>query len=441
MRVLACALLASLWGCSPFGGGAFRCETDADCAGGPSAGRCETAVGFCSFEDSSCQSGYRYGTSSGGQSGVCVGDEMPIIDAPPNPDDGDVGDMSPMIDARTCFGTPHEICLTTLPTGPRTLPATINTDTDCDQVETPSGGVPLCVVSGTAITIDNTRAEGSRPLVIVATETIDITGNLDVSSKRVGNAGAGANAAGCNAATMGENDGGGAAGGGGGGFGASGGTAGFGDNNDNGGAAGKATGGVGGMMSVGAFIRGGCKGANGGSTNGGNNGSDNGTNFGAGSNGGGAVYLIAVTSITVQTTGTISASGGGGDGGNETSGGGGGGGSGGLIGFDAPTITVMGRVAANGGGGGGGGGNSDGGNGADGFQPGAQPNWNQRADGGASGQQANSAGGRGGTTGNLAGEGSNNSDGGSGGGGGGVGLIWVHGTLTGTQVSPPITAH
>jgi len=69
------------WGmvsaCSPFGGGAFACEVDADCAGGPGAGRCEP-TGFCSFPDGDCASGMRYGTSSGSLSSVCVGDEPPI---------------------------------------------------------------------------------------------------------------------------------------------------------------------------------------------------------------------------------------------------------------------------------------------------------------------------------------------------------------------------
>ncbi len=433
--------IAGAAGCSPFGGGAFRCETDADCAGGPTAGKCETGLGFCSFEDMSCASGRRYGTSSGAQSNVCVGEEAPV-DAPPMPDDGDVPiDMEPMIDARLCFGGPHEICLMMPPSGPRTLPATINTDTECDQVESPVGGVPLCVVHGAQITVNNTRAQGSRPLVIVATETINVTGNLDVSSKRGQTPGAGANAAACVPATMGENDGGGAAGGGGGGFGAAGGNAGNGDQNNNGGAQGNATGGQGGAMSVSTFIRGGCPGADGGSTNGGNNGSNNGTNFGAGSAGGGAVYLIAGTSITVAMNATISASGAGGSPGLNQSGGGGGGGSGGLIGFDAETITVMGRVAANGGGGGGGAGTTNGGNGGDGFQPGTMANWNQRAGGGSSGNGANSSGGQGGAINNVGGGTTNNSDGGSGGGGGGVGVIWVHGTLTGMQVSPPTTAH
>jgi hypothetical protein len=450
MRAFATALLAGvagLWGCSPFGGGAFRCETDADCAGGPSAGRCEIAVGYCSFEDSSCGTGRRYGTASGAQSGVCVGEEVPI-DAPPNMNDADIAiDMDPGIDARLCYGGPHEICLMTLPSGARTLPATIDTDSQCDQVESPAGGIPLCVVSGAQITIDNTRAEGSRPLVIVATESITITGNLDASSKRGSTAGAGANSAACVRTNIdGEDDGGGGGGGGGGGFGASGGNAGLGDTNrSNGGGAGtEATGGTGGAMSISAFIRGGCRGGDGGSTNGGNGGSQQGNNHGSGSNGGGAVYLIAGSTISVQANGAIYASGAGGDGGNDTSGGGGGGGSGGLVGLDAPTIAVMGRIAANGGGGGGGAGSTDGGDGGDGAQPGTPAMWNQRAGAGTGGTQnpaGNTPGGRGGAVNDLAGEASPASVGGSGGGGGGVGVIWVHGTLTGTQLSPPMTAH
>ncbi|MFN0253459.1 MAG: hypothetical protein ACKV2T_41705 [Kofleriaceae bacterium] len=441
----ALALLVSVAGCSPFGGGAFRCETDADCAGGPSAGRCETTVGYCSFEDSACQSGRRYGTASGAQSGVCVGEEVPI-DAQPTTDADLTIDMAPG-DARLCFGTPHEVCLMTLPSGPRTLPTTIDTDVMCDQVESPAGGVPLCVVSGAQITINDTRAQGSRPLVIVATETITITGNLDVGSKRGTTPGAGANSAACQMnAIEGEDDGGGGGGGGGGGFGANGGNAGLGDTNrSNGGGAGtEATGGTGGAMSISAFIRGGCRGGDGGSTNGDNNGADQGDNHGPGANGGGAVYLIAGTSITVQTGGAIYASGAGGTGGQEFSGAGGGGGSGGLVGLDAPAIVVMGHIAANGGGGGGGAGNTDAGNGGDGAQVGTPAAWNQRGAGGTGGEQnpaANTRGGLGGATGNLAGEVSPASPGGSGGGGGGVGVIWVRGTLTGTQLSPPMTAH
>jgi len=79
MRQVAFVSWAMLAGCSPFGGaGAFSCEVDEQCAGGPGVGRCESAAGFCSFPDASCGSGMRYGTSSGSLSSVCVGEEPPI---------------------------------------------------------------------------------------------------------------------------------------------------------------------------------------------------------------------------------------------------------------------------------------------------------------------------------------------------------------------------
>src|SRR5688500_19483060 len=50
----------------------FRCDVDAECAGtGGEAGRCEPD-GFCSFPDSSCDGGHRYGTHSGDVADDCV---------------------------------------------------------------------------------------------------------------------------------------------------------------------------------------------------------------------------------------------------------------------------------------------------------------------------------------------------------------------------------
>lgn len=56
------------FGCSPFGGGAFHCDTTDQCAGGT----CEPE-GFCSFPDSSCPSGKRFGELGGSLAGTCVG--------------------------------------------------------------------------------------------------------------------------------------------------------------------------------------------------------------------------------------------------------------------------------------------------------------------------------------------------------------------------------
>jgi hypothetical protein len=48
------------------------CGTDESCSANGISGRCEPS-GFCSFVDTSCQSGRRYGSNSGSLSGTCVG--------------------------------------------------------------------------------------------------------------------------------------------------------------------------------------------------------------------------------------------------------------------------------------------------------------------------------------------------------------------------------
>lgn len=55
-------------GCSS---GVFQCQVDADCAG--AGGMCE-AIGYCSFPDSACASGQKYGEHSGSLSNECVVD-------------------------------------------------------------------------------------------------------------------------------------------------------------------------------------------------------------------------------------------------------------------------------------------------------------------------------------------------------------------------------
>jgi hypothetical protein len=50
---------------------AFRCANSDQCGGG---GVCQP-TGFCSFDDSTCGSGQRYGAASGDLAGVCVGAE------------------------------------------------------------------------------------------------------------------------------------------------------------------------------------------------------------------------------------------------------------------------------------------------------------------------------------------------------------------------------
>src|SRR5947207_2492920 len=106
MGLATAMLVVGITACSPYGGGgAFHCELDAQCAGvGPGA-RCEMTSGFCSFSDPECGSGQRYGSSSGGLSGVCVGDEPEVDAGIDGQIDGPPGSL--------CLGTPLRICLTT----------------------------------------------------------------------------------------------------------------------------------------------------------------------------------------------------------------------------------------------------------------------------------------------------------------------------------------
>jgi hypothetical protein len=407
------ALIVSTAACY---GGSFQCETNEQCSGNGVAGMCQPDH-FCSFADATCPSGQRYGDSSGGNSGLCVGGGGPGPDGGPG---------SEGFDAQLCFGGAMTICLTQPPTMPLTLPATINTDTDCQQTVDQTTGPALCVLAGSMVTVNLTRATGSRPLVVIAATTLEIDNALDVSSIN-GSTGAAANPADCSMTGMtGANDQGGGGGGAGGSFSSSGGAGGHGDDNNNGQPAGQAPGGNPNATSVPTTVRGGCKGGGGG---------DAGAGGSTGGDGGGAMYLIAGSHIAVN--GGAFASGAGGPPGPSCAGGGGGG-SGGLVGLDAPTIDVTGEVSANGGAGGGGGGTSNAGQrGGDG----TTTAYDQKATGGNPGTTGGGNGGDGTTLGSLTGETGTKGDCGGGGGGGGVGYVWVHGTVTGNRISPAPTTH
>jgi hypothetical protein len=323
------------------------------------------------------------------------------------------------------------------------------TTIDTDNA-TPSGCVATtgtsangyCVVAGTDISVAaNVRAIGTKPLVLIATQTLTVsanTGVIDVGSHRNPPAptntefyGAGANPTICQSPN-GPGPGGGGAGGS---FLTLGGTGGA-------GTGASAVGGTPGPaipLAAQGLVHGGCPGQ-----------TSNGTAgiiFGAG---GGAVYLIAGKTITIG--GTVIAGGAGARSGLPIGASGGdgagGGGSGGMIGLDAPTIIVTGLLIANGGGGGSGGNAIAGHSGDDALTT-------MAPDGGGSNSSANgsNAGAGFGGDGSSGGAGGNGSAAkpanaqdipGGGGGGGGAGVILVPATAsqaldTNPGISPPVT--
>lgn len=304
---------------------------------------------------------------------------------------------------------------------PELAPVTIQTalDTDGSACMPYTPGSAYCVIAGTTIDVETTLVTGSRPLVLLATEEIRVDGALDISARGGGaqRAPGGDPAGGCNGgipAGGGQNPE--TRGGAGGSFGGVGGRGGVRNGNDY-----SATSGVPGAaiaLSPPTTLRGGCRGQNGGA--------------GApGGFGGGAVYLVSLERIAV--TGSINASGAGGSGGGVRRGGAGGG-SGGMIGLDAPAVSVTGTVFADGGGGGEGGGGQNPG------EAGDDPTGRAPAAGGS--LLVGGSDGGSGSFGTVVDGGNalrqNNTESG-GGGGGGAGAIWIHATmpsLSGT-ISPP----
>jgi hypothetical protein len=283
------------------------------------------------------------------------------------------------------------------------------------------------------------RVIGVRPLMIVSTDEIRVSGILDVSSTwdpatLTFDPGAGADPPSVECANKGVQPGGDCTNGGGGG-----GSAGFGGPGINGGrGAGTATcdgasgiaGGRGGnAVPAPTTIRGGCKGERGGN-------GDAALLYGLGGFGGGAVHLVSQVGVDIQ--GTVHAGGAAGSGAEDNRSGGGGAGSGGFIGLEALDI-VIGQsaiLAANGGGGGGGCNNGLAGSGDDGKESA------QAAIGGA-GQSTGGSGGNGSAGSSLGGEPGTDSSRGGGGGGGGAGYVITYQSTPAASpqavISPPLT--
>jgi len=348
-----------------------------------------------------------------------------------------VGVDAPAVDARiadapdatSCYGTgPYTLCLAAPPTGLVQLGGTLDTASDGRCLASESAA---CVIVGSDIVVTPSalRAVGTRPLVLLAANALDISGELDVGSRVLFNGttptgveiGAGAApAAMCPTPSTANNAGGGAGGAAGGSFGSKGGTGGRG-----GADASQAEAGA--SISLPAELRGGCAGARGGDATA--------NTGGPGGPGGGYVLLIG-DSIAINAP--ITAGGAGGLGGLDAHAGGGGGGTGGVIGIDAAAVMCAGegRVLANGGGGGEGGGliSSGGGAGAAATSvasPAAGGDGNNMYGGNGGGGSYNGSAGSPGQAGQQ--------QGGGGGGGGGAGFIKVFrgGVPSGCPTSPP----
>jgi hypothetical protein len=314
----------------------FQCSSDVDCVLGGAQGVCQ-GTSYCSFPDATCTSGQRYGDLSGPLAGQCSGATI------------DAGiDTGP-----ACVVGSIDVCTSAPPSGPFVVSGTTTLDTDQDpmcQTLAQTGGPPACLIYAAGVTIEggaSLTAIGTRPLVIVSTAAVDISGLVDVSSRRGGQTGAGANAADCAAMRAPEPDLGGAGGGAGGSFAAAGGDGGEGDTDNSLGGDGTALPGLAGLpVTRPSFARGGCRGSDGADE-------PPGTGGPGGSSGGG-VWIAAAGTITIAATGAIRATGAGGTGG-QVQAGGGGGGSGGLVVLEAATISIAGQIAANSGSGGEGG--------------------------------------------------------------------------------------
>jgi hypothetical protein len=308
--------------------------------------------------------------------------------------DSDIDDVIPpvdvAVDARTCFGTFQQICLSQPPPDifQVTTSMVLDSATQCTETQTFNGMV-LCIQSAKHIVVNagvTIGSLGDRYLVFVGTEDITIEGTIDSWT---------AGPSGCT-----TQQGGVSAGGAGGSFGTAGG---------NGSPIGTQPRPA--ATTITTFRRG-CDGDPGGSDTQGGNGGDAGS----------GIFLVS-PSIHLKSGARINASGWGGYGGNNDRGGGGGG-SGGFILFDSERLQIdAGAVAIALGGGGGGGGGA--GLAEHGKRASATLMPIVAGEGGAGDAAASGDGGDGASTGNGQNGGFGSNGRGSGGGGGGTGVIFA----------------
>lgn len=329
------------------------------------------------------------------------------------------GDAGLVTDAPAgCYGaSPYTICLAQTPTDSQSYSdGSLDTQSCSTGTAMMVNGTSVCVIAARTITVSGRLViSGVRPLALLATGDLRITGTIDASGVAIGSNGS--VPSGCSTtAADGASNVNGAGGGAGGSFGSTGG---------NGGSAGGG-GGAGGHAAapvIPATLQPGCPGGHGGAGS---------ASTSTPGRGGGALYLLGGITLMIASGAIVDASGTGGAGGRPSKGGGAGGGSGGMILLWSPALTNAGSVFANGGGGGAGADNLIAGN------SGGSPS--QALVAAAGGTSAGSTAGNGGNGSVLNGNGQNGSSGSSGGGGGGgAGVIRILSSQTsiGGSVSPP----
>lgn len=341
-------------------------------------------------------------------------------------------------DATGCGGRLVHVCPTLVPSAFELSDDTTldTTDAPCELVDQGNGQPTLCVIAAEVIHIGNAdvHVTGPHPVVLFATETftLDAGGTLDASSTAtVTGAGANWGPTVPDGANQSNAMPGGAGGGAGGSFGGRGGDGGASDTGERSLTLGAI------MPAELAFVRGGMSGAGGGGAIG------TPTIHAAGGSSGGAIYVIAGTSISIA--GHVLANGAGGEGGRGQSttlqhAAGGGGGSGGLVALDAPIIELATTAVILAEGGGGGGGASGTSSGTSGQPPdSASPDRPAAGGGGAGGAGAGgTASGGAITNGSDGGMYDKTAGGGAGGGGGGAGVCLLFGARQGQgSVNPP----
>ena len=423
MKRLALLLLAAT-GCLK--AVAYHCADDFGCINNGLQGTCQ-AQGFCSFPDSNCPTGQRFGDLAGSLSNQCVGglvDSGIPIDAPKP--DAMIDAFVP--DARECFGGgSYQLCFMGMPPmGTVMLSGTLDTGTDSQCMAMPqawldAGQPDSCLILARDLSVTAAlTVTGTKPLVLVG-ENVTIGAVVDVSSHRGMANGAAANATQCQAAaTTPVNAANGAGAGAGGSFMTKGGNGGRGqDAGSTGGSSAAAD------AAAPTALRGGCAGQVGGT----------GTQAaGVAGAGGGAIY-IAASKLSIPAAGAINASGAAGAGGGTFSGGSGAGTGGMIVIHTFQLGTSGGKLMANGGGGASGG--NSGSAGANGSEPTTAAPTTPAA-GGTGGGGSNGGAGFAGATQAANGSGGQNNKAGGGGGGGG-GYIQVNMNLLGVTASPTAT--